>query len=817
MLDINLRIDSAGYSQKPTKDEAAAVNSRLSKTKCKPINFDDFCFLIGSKGHSFCISDFYGKRKKENFKSQQIFALDFDGGADFNNILERAKNYNLPIALAYETLSSVDANKFRIVFITDFVITDIRISEIITDALMTVFYECDKSCCDVSRMFYGGKNILYSKEDTLSLSTLMMEFPRFLKDKYGDTHYQKHIEKFTLKHKLKRRSGFAYISKKESSDFLSFSEDNNDYFFNFEDTKTPTNNKSKRDKIRHFNFDALDKACRLFHEFQSYTGWLDHNELFGIACNMNSIDKGKKKFLEIIEESAIESYQDKDWRYYFNYMTAEEYQPIDCAKFCPYADSCNHAKNMILTAKVNRNNVVKLKEKTYCSLEDAVSELEMKLSAAINSDKNQINIIKAQTAIGKTHLYINMIKNSKKKFIIAVPTNILKDEVYDRLISEGVTGVVKTESISSLEELNNSIGDSVRNFNALGTHRDLIEYIKKEATDGKDYLLEYIKPLEKYGCDDIRVIVTTHKKLLNANEEFLKQYEIIIDEDILISSVKNSTEVLIDDIKKLRNYDKVKKFIADLKTNEEYILTSPCRSYIDFNTMIKKGITSNVNAFMSATAIHISGKFANCFVPPVFPNVKLTILSATASKEVYKMFFKDRIINLEECSKARYKGRLIQDCSRSFSRKDIDNDEAFFENILNENPDAQHIITFMKYKSKAKNCLIHYGNSEGCDYMKGQDIVVIGTPHYNEVVYKLIATSLGADVNFKMRFSELTDDNYKYWLTTYDEPVLREIQLWLIKSELIQAVGRARLLRFDCTVKLYASIPLDQAEILKCS
>ena len=155
MLNINLRIDSMGYSEKPTKDEAAAINSRLSKTKCKPINFDDFCFLVGSKGHSFCISDFYGKRKKENFKSQQIFALDFDGGADFHNILERAKRYNFPIALAYETLSSVNANKFRIVFITDFLITDIRISKIITDALMAVFYECDKACSDVSRMFYG--------------------------------------------------------------------------------------------------------------------------------------------------------------------------------------------------------------------------------------------------------------------------------------------------------------------------------------------------------------------------------------------------------------------------------------------------------------------------------------------------------------------------------------------------------------------------------------------------------------------------------------------------------------------------------------
>ena len=105
----------------------------------------------------------------------------------------------------------------------------------------------------------------------------------------------------------------------------------------------------------------------------------------------------------------------------------------------------------------------------------------MKLSAAINSNKNQINIIKAQTAIGKTHLYINMIKSSKKKFIIAVPTNLLKDEVYDRRMEEGFTRVVKTESVSTLEEFNNSIGDSVRNFNALGAHRDLIEYIKKRS------------------------------------------------------------------------------------------------------------------------------------------------------------------------------------------------------------------------------------------------------------------------------------------------------------------------------------------------
>lgn len=235
--------------------------------------------------------------------------------------------------------------------------------------------------------------------------------------------------------------------------------------------------------------------------------------------------------------------------------------------------------------------------------------------------------------------------------------------------------------------------------------------------------------------------------------------------------------------------------------------------YISYKTITKKNISSNVNAFMKATAMHICHKYINCFIPPKFHKLKYTILSATADEEVYKLFFKGRKINCIKCREAKYKGKLTQDCSRSFSRRDIDGDDELFDKIIKENPNAKHIITFMKYKQQANNCMIHYGNTEGCDYMKGEDIVVVGTPHYNEMVYKLFAAHLGINVNTKMKFLEVEDECYKYWLHTYEEPHLRKIQLWLLKSELIQAVGRARLLRYDCTVKLYASIPLSQAEI----
>lgn len=51
---------------------------------------------------------------------------------------------------------------------------------------------------------------------------------------------------------------------------------------------------------------------------------------------------------------------------------------------------------------------------------------------------------------------------------------------------------------------------------------------------------------------------------------------------------------------------------------------------------------------------------------------------------------------------------------------------------------------------------------------------------------------------------------------TFDEsaPMLRNIQFWMIESELEQAVGRARLTRCDRNVNLFSNFPLSQANII---
>lgn len=131
------------------------------------------------------------------------------------------------------------------------------------------------------------------------------------------------------------------------------------------------------------------------------------------------------------------------------------------------------------------------------------------------------------------------------------------------------------------------------------------------------------------------------------------------------------------------------------------------------------------------------------------------------------------------------------------------------------------IITFKMIEERFGRTLngdnLHFGNSAGIDALKGKDIAIVGTPFSVEESYKLIACYLGADVNKpqdKMpRMRRISHNGCRFVFVTYEEELLREIQMYAIESELEQCVGRARLLRNNCTVYLFSSFPCQQAEI----
>ena len=123
-----------------------------------------------------------------------------------------------------------------------------------------------------------------------------------------------------------------------------------------------------------------------------------------------------------------------------------------------------------------------------------------------------------------------------------------------------------------------------------------------------------------------------------------------------------------------------------------------------------------------------------------------------------------------------------------------------------------NVISFKKYGMGP----LHYGNTEGSNIYEGEDLLVIGTPYQAEFVYKLFAFTIGLDFDedAKMKSQLVTHNGYRFWFTTYEDEVLRNIHFWMIESELEQAVGRARLLRYPCTVTLFSNYPLTQAKII---
>lgn len=177
---ISLQLDSIPYTAKPKKAEIGKLKTRLCSCAPRTLTLQQFAESI-IKGQSFNAAVLVGGAKAENWKSQQLFCLDIDnedktvtGKHDKQRssepltveaVLARCASWGFAPALIYETFSSSpDWQKFRIVFISETVISDRQTAEKIQLGIMELFPECDKACKNADRLFFGGKNVLHFDE-----------------------------------------------------------------------------------------------------------------------------------------------------------------------------------------------------------------------------------------------------------------------------------------------------------------------------------------------------------------------------------------------------------------------------------------------------------------------------------------------------------------------------------------------------------------------------------------------------------------------------------------------------------------------------
>ena len=186
-------------------------------------------------------------------------------------------------------------------------------------------------------------------------------------------------------------------------------------------------------------------------------------------------------------------------------------------------------------------------------------------------------------------------------------------------------------------------------------------------------------------------------------------------------------------------------------------------------------------------------------------------MSATANAEIYSMLTHYDVHHYP-CKMAEYRGKLKLYPKYTFSRHALLEQYGIIDYLKNKIGDDT-VITFKAFE-KLFDTEYHYGAVEGLNCMEGKNISVIGLPNVDELVYKLYGMAAGVNPDScNMRSMRVEYNGYDLCINSFDNEKLRTIQLWMVESLLEQAVGRARLLRFECTVKVFARFPIDQALI----
>ena len=149
-------------------------------------------------------------------------------------------------------------------------------------------------------------------------------------------------------------------------------------------------------------------------------------------------------------------------------------------------------------------------------------------------------------------------------------------------------------------------------------------------------------------------------------------------------------------------------------------------------------------------------------------------------------------------------GRIYQYPFHNCSRNSLKNKK--LKKTIAHIKEAHGNIPIISFKTYGLDTL-YFGNTEGIDKYANCDIAVLGTSHLHESAYYMLAFMINPNVTMeKLCLRKITYKNVQFSLMSYKSVLLQNIQKYFISSQLEQAVGRARALRYECNVYIYILI-----------
>lgn len=768
--------------------------------------------------------------ENNKFISQQVFILYISSPVDYSRFTARAHRYNINPAMVYTPYGVRDKDGFYAVFIHDIEVTDKRAAVLIHRILAYIF---DVKEADQKELSIGGKKLRsYSPNSKINILDLAISLQAYVEE-IDYKNYTRIMNTLSVKldlawdgkifevctgetmkyfeEKMLQYDKLIYVTDKISS---------TTYVIVPRAAIAPINSKERKRKRMKKSIEELKCSCFIYSKLLS--GKASYDEKQFLASNIRYMEKWKDLFLPYVSE------QKSFWKKKIQYLNLICASPMKC--ICPYGGQCNCSTLLEkMTQKIQQTG----HPKEYVPIGKAEIQLKRMLFQCYGQKDEDIHLIKAQTSLGKTTAYIKLAKEAEmmdeKPLMIVVNTNKLKSQVTADLVKEGVLAEATPSVLGMLKDIKlKNLYEEVQELYSSGfglyVKKTIRGYLKKHWNKLSDLQRECIKnyldfkeKLQGKNC-----IVTTHEMFLVMDKETLKKYSVIIDEDILCTIFRKISSVSFEDIREsLDNGLVPKKFEYRVRN----LLTMPDDSvgetFFEKMTVMdveeiykrKKVLPFSLPDFLKSSYYHIDRKkgIINYFNKIQLPTVKMIIMSATIDEKLYTAFCKGRNIHYYEVGQVKYLGKILQYTAQTGSRKNVSivGKEKIDEAILRitGNPDIKK-ITFKANSTEE----IYFGKVEGFNDYTGEDVAIIGTPHLPPFVYRLIGKCLGyADGSLARRTVERA--GLKFPFMTFENDDMRNLQMFFISSELEQAVGRARLLRYRCTVYVFSNFPVQQAQI----
>lgn len=795
-MQFNVTICTKPLKEKPkNRYEYGLLRNQINLSTGTTIN--ETC-MFSSSSHSYIIAPcrYIGKVCNENWVGQQLFYLDFDDGEITpEQVISSLNQAGIIVNFWYETLSSTpNHRRFRIVIATKEEITNREIAQQIRTGLVDAFPNADKRCKDAARFYLPG-----------SISYLIS---------YELNEIDKVFEFATIGTIGKLKGRISKMKQKTVSLNSNISHTGNCTIFKNSSILDPEEYQLLlMQRNNPFNWEAARKI-KVLDDFLNGV-WLDYNSLFGLATNLNYIQGGALKMRETMEHfNALGKthYNDNNFNI-IKYVDLYQYKPQWLKNFSKNEE--DHQYSTIYNAvRCPVGYVDIIEPKKTVSLEQGRIDLSKTLHYALGSNDTDIHLIISSTGVGKTELIRDL-----ENVTIAIPTHRLKNEFTNRRTKPFV---VSPELPSFANE---SLNEKINNLYSMGLYNNVYMLLKSIANDstGRQDISD-IELCKKY-LSELSISQEANVTVLTSHDRsFFTEYKhntIIYDEDPL-SNLIDVKQLDISDFHQLKNQEVNCKLIYDVIDQLESAEPSvPIANPFDLNDKKElehlvniHGTTSNLLQLFNCDFFVRDADDKNIvhYVTKRYFDVakKIIILSATASADIYRKMYGNRL-KVHELSIVENKGKVVQDCSKSYSKWSMNRSNL---DEIKQKHFGKPVITHSTYSLQLNDNQkpMYFYNTEGYDQYNGKDLVVIGTPHLPPISYFLLAHAIGHTVTYSdmvIKKQMVTYKNLRFPFSTFENGDLQKLQMGLIESELVQAVGRARAVSNYVEVLVYSNLALS--------